>query len=89
MVTVVVFPPGETMSRGFTGCMITWNVSFPSTMVSPKMDTSATQTTWPWGHITLGGVGKLLRDSSKFAEYPTMKQPCSHASHGEILEGGA
>ena len=65
MVTVVVFPPGETMSRGFVGCIISWNVSFPSTMVSPKMAIAATQTPWPC--VVVDGITTSLVSSVKSA----------------------
>ena len=66
MVTVVVFPPGETMSRGFVGCIISWNLSFPSTMVSPKIAMAATQTAWPCAVVD--GITTSLAYSMKSAE---------------------
>ena len=66
MVTVVVFPPEETMSRGFVGCIISWNVSFPSTMVSPKMAMAATQTPWP--RAVVYGITTSLSSSTKSSE---------------------
>ena len=66
MVTVVVFPPGETMSREFVGCIISWNLSFPSTMVSPKIAMAATQTAWPCAVVD--GITTSLAYSMKSAE---------------------
>lgn len=63
MVTVVV--PLETMSRGFVGRMITSNVSFSSTMSSPKMAMAVTQTPWP--STVVDGITTCMSSSMKSA----------------------
>ena len=63
MVTLTVLLSAKTMSRGFVGCIISWNVSFPSTMVSPKIVTAATQTPWPC--VVVGEITTSLSSSMK------------------------
>ena len=79
MVTVTVLLSATTMSRGFVGCIISWNVSFPSTMVSPKMSMAATQTPWPC--VVVDGITTSLVSSVKSAEpevhIQKQDKPCS------------
>ena len=63
MVTLTVLLLAKTMSRGFVGCIISWNVSFLSTMSSPKMVTAATQTPWPC--TVVYGITTSLASSMK------------------------
>ena len=54
MVTLTVLLPATTMSRGFVGCIISWNVSLPSTRLSPTMIMAGTQTSWSCAVV--GGI---------------------------------
>ena len=65
MVTVTVLLSATTMSRGFVGCIISWNVSFPSTMVSPTMFMASTQIPWPCAVV--GGITTCVTASVRSA----------------------
>jgi len=62
-VTLAVLPDVRTMSLGLVGCIVTRNVSFPSTESSPMMVIAATQTPSPCSVVE--GMTTSLSSSTK------------------------